>query len=457
MNLEDILKRADKIVFDKTGRHLSYLQQAVLRGILKDQTYEEIVKECRYSASYARQVGAELLKMLSEELGETVNKTNLRAAMERLQVSFFSNVVQDRVQVGSISFCEPIRHPPNTTNSHQSNEEKSNPKQPSTPHQDLSEMPELDDFYSRTSELDTLKTWILQERCRLISLIGIGGIGKTALAVQLVRQIKDEFEYVVWCSLKASPTFAEFETKLLQVFSQSTQEDSSAINTKTLPPIKYLQKYRCLIVLDDIHHLFSSGKLAGTYKAECQEYQSFFTQIKELSHESCFLLINREQSIEFANVKSQNTAIRTLPLAGLDMTAGKEILKDYGLIEIENSETLIRRYQGNPFWLESVGYFIEQSEGCTLNYLLSDDTIFLPKNVEDTLQKQYDRLSEQEKQILSILATKNEAIAPAKLLETAQMKIGDLLETLKSLYRRSFIEKQENLYIMPPVLRQYFG
>ena len=158
-------------------------------------------------------------------------------------------------------------------------DEKSNTKQTKTLHQDLSEMPELGDFFDRTLELQTLTTWILQQNCRLITLTGISGIGKTSLAVKLVQQIKDEFEYAVWYTLDEFPTFDKFKSNLIQLFSQSEKQDSSPTNQKRSPLIKYLQKHRCLIVLDDVHNLFSSGEFAGKYKPDYEEYRSLFKQI----------------------------------------------------------------------------------------------------------------------------------------------------------------------------------
>ncbi|WP_363269562.1 NB-ARC domain-containing protein [Okeania sp. SIO2B3] len=401
MSLEEALKLADEIVFEKTGQHLDDLQQAVLQGTLKRKRYRQIAEDFDYSESCIRGVGAELWKTLSEALGEKVTKPNFRSAIERWQNSNILNLAQDVVVSDSFNICEKERHSPDTPNSHQPNQQKSHPTQPATPHQYLDEMPELGDFYNRTTELETLTTWILQQHFRLIALTGIIGIGKTTLAVKLLHQIKDNFDYVVWRSLETSPTFAEFQADLLQFFSQSQQQNSLENTQKPLPLIKYLQQHRCLVILDDIHHLFSSGELAGKYKPGYEEYDCFFKQIEKLSHDSCLLLIGWEQPIKLAQLKSKKTPIPILQLTGLDIASATEILRDYGLTEIDNWEKLIHLYQGNPLWLKSMATQIQEL-GENLIELLPDDAILLPEDLKDTLQQQSDRLSETEKQILEL-------------------------------------------------------
>jgi len=153
-------------------------------------------------------------------------------------------------------------------------------------------------------------------------------------------------------------------------------------------------------------------------------------------------------------IKNQNQPIRSLQLKGLDIAAAGEILRDNGLAEIDNSETLIHRYQGNPLWLKSVANLI-QDLGGGVTELLPNDTILLPEDLKDVLQQQFDRLSELEKQVISLLAKESQPIDRAKLLENQIIPVSDLLNALQSLSRRCWIEQLGSSYTILPVIGEY--
>src|SRR5215471_14600253 len=67
--------------------------------------------------------------------------------------------------------------------------------------EDWGEAPQLSTLYGRSAELDMLNRWILEERCQLVLLVGMGGIGKTSLATQLATDIASRFDFVYWRSL----------------------------------------------------------------------------------------------------------------------------------------------------------------------------------------------------------------------------------------------------------------
>ncbi|MGM3309610.1 AAA-like domain-containing protein [Anabaena sp. WFMT] len=87
MNFEEGLQILDAAVFNKLNRHLRDVQIIVLKGSWQGLNYDEIASNEGYAAKYLRQdVGFKLWKLLSEALGEEVNKTNFRTAIERSQL-----------------------------------------------------------------------------------------------------------------------------------------------------------------------------------------------------------------------------------------------------------------------------------------------------------------------------------------------------------------------------------
>src|SRR5690349_4111593 len=50
---------------------------------------------------------------------------------------------------------------------------------------DWGEAPDVPVFFGRVKELLSLERWVIEERCRLVAIVGMKGIGKTKLSVRL--------------------------------------------------------------------------------------------------------------------------------------------------------------------------------------------------------------------------------------------------------------------------------
>jgi transcriptional regulator with XRE-family HTH domain len=110
-------------------------------------------------------------------------------------------------------------------------------------------------FCGRSEELVCLKQWVLEEQCRLILLLGIGGIGKSTLAAKLVQQIQSQFDVVVWRSLHNAPLFEEWLETVLPILLRSMGEDialPSSLDGKLLKLMEGLRSCRCLLILDNV-------------------------------------------------------------------------------------------------------------------------------------------------------------------------------------------------------------
>ncbi|MBI1882452.1 MAG: winged helix-turn-helix domain-containing protein, partial [Chloroflexi bacterium] len=70
---------------------------------------------------------------------------------------------------------------------------------------DWGEAPGVTAFYGREAELAQLEQWLTADRCRLVAILGMGGIGKTVLAARIVKRVSPQFDSVIWRSLLNAP------------------------------------------------------------------------------------------------------------------------------------------------------------------------------------------------------------------------------------------------------------
>ncbi|MDE5121127.1 MAG: ATPase, partial [Trichodesmium sp. St19_bin1] len=82
MDIKEVLKLAEELIYDHTGENLDYLQKTILQRTLEGQTYKKISEETYASETHVRYIGAKLWKTLSEILGENITKANFRTILE---------------------------------------------------------------------------------------------------------------------------------------------------------------------------------------------------------------------------------------------------------------------------------------------------------------------------------------------------------------------------------------
>src|SRR4028118_710879 len=461
MDVQEVLKLADDLVFVNTRKHLDNLQEMILRGTLQGQKYSKIADESHCSEGHIKDIASALWKLLSEVLGEEVNKSNFRVRLEQVKLSNLWNFNnKDCVHMGNVNVCENSSQSPKLPNSPIDEEPLNKGNTESKWRQFLAEMPKSGIFYDRTSELATLKQWILHENTRLLAILGIVGIGKTALAAQLVKEIKHEFDFVIWRSLATSPPLSILQTSIIQCFCRGgspVPAPEEGTTTGGFPLLYYLQKYRCLLILDDVQMVNSSGQLAGNYQPGYEDYGTLFRQVAELSHNSCLVLLSSEKPREIAALEGSNQPVRSLQLNGLGAGAG-EILREKCLTEDAKLSELIEQYRGNPLWLKIVATMIQDLFNGSLSDFLSDDTLFLG-DLESLLHQPFNRLSESEKQVMSWLASENAPVSLSKVPENLQLSRSQFLKVMQSLGRRSLVEKiqegDRTFFTLAPVLKEY--
>ncbi|WP_373479874.1 hypothetical protein [Geminocystis sp.] len=106
MSDKELIDYLDHLLFNEIGKHLDNLQLSILKGVLKGQKYSDIAEEYSCTTGHARDKGSELLKILSEALGEDINKSNFKATIERLGFSNVqSPIIGNKVKVRNINLC----------------------------------------------------------------------------------------------------------------------------------------------------------------------------------------------------------------------------------------------------------------------------------------------------------------------------------------------------------------
>jgi WD40 repeat protein/transcriptional regulator with XRE-family HTH domain len=324
---------------------------------------------------------------------------------------------------------------------------------------DWEEAVDVPAFFGREAELATLQQWLLGDRCRLVALLGLGGIGKTSLAILLARQLAEQFDAVVFRSLRNALPPAELLDGLILRLSEQQVTPLPTFYQKLGQLVLLLRERRCLLILDNFETVMTEGVAAGQFRAGFADYAILLQRLAESAHQSCVVLTSREKPALLGPLEGQTAPVRTLTLTGVDVAASRAILADRGVFgDAAAWAGLAHLYGGNPLALKLASEPIRELFGGDLAaFLAAGDAFF--NGVGHLLEQQIARLSPLEADALTWLAIARTPLSLHVLQAASILAVGlrERLQALESLRRRFLIElgAQPGSFTLQPVVLEF--
>jgi len=307
--------------------------------------------------------------------------------------------------------------------------------------------PEYTEFFGRTQEIEKLKNVLMEEHgASIITISGHGGIGKTALAQDVVRSLlddsADELEYICWNEAKTRQMQLDrivdipAEPVNLAKFVANFQQIAPEIND--LDDLRYyLEGARCVLVFDNM---------------ETVEDTNLINFISEIRWPSKVLMTTRRRPGSMNNTFD-------LELGELEEAEAKKFIEYEGATKakiVTNSNKLLEkikegdsaiidkiyeRIQGNPLHLKITIGRIAVSAGEKLNHILGKSN----QNLFDfCFEGTYDELSSTSKKLFCVIglgANQNQMYQNELQAITAFDNNDDFDDAITELKQRSLIEE----------------
>ncbi len=420
-----------ELILDK--RSLTRVERSVFEGVWLGRSYADIAKEAGYDAGYIKLVSHRLWHLLTMLFNEKISKNTLQSVIRR-QMSQYRTITPTQ-KITEVDVTED-----------------------GSQRRDWGEVVDITFFYGRQEELKNLSAWIEDDRCRLIAMVGMGGLGKTALSVKLAKNLEDQFDFVVWRSLNTAKPPEELLTNIIYFLSQQRdnllQNDLDSLVGRLL---EYLQRYRCLLVLDNFESVLKGEENVGMYRRGYEGYGTLLKRVGEVSHQSCLVVTSREMPEEVAMLEGDILPVRVLPVVGLDVKAAQRVLEAKGLRGIGNDlYRLVEWYRGNPLALKIAASSIKDLFSGNVSRFLEQRTLVF-SGIGSLLDQQFRRLTGLEKQVMIWLAINRDPLSANDLRSdiVPTVEQSELMTALGSLKRRSLIEQNPVGFTQQPVVMEY--
>ncbi len=315
-------------------------------------------------------------------------------------------------------------------------------------------------FIGREKEVQEISKYLDDPKCRIVNLVGPGGIGKTRLALQVAAEKIDKFRHGVYFIPLDSMNISSVQFLVFTIadalkFSFYSREDPK------LQLLNYLREKHMLMLLDNFEHLISEAEL--------------LTEIFENARRIKFLVTSRERLhlkgewiIDIAgmdyptngNVEEYNSysAIQ------LFINSAQRVKPDFSISSEDQRSIgrICRLVDGIPLGIELAASWVRSLSCAEICQEIEKGLDFLSTNLRDMPKRHqslravfdysWDLLSAKEQKIFISLGVFKSSFTR----EAAEKVTGASLRELSNIADKSLIRRNaQGRYEMLKILRQY--
>lgn len=362
----------------------------------------------------------------------------------------FSNDDSRQVNIGGVNAAGNV----NIFGSLEETEPKSKEvlRQKQLDHGDI--LPNVNHWQGRSKELELLKSALKEGKKNLVGIQGLGGYGKSTLAVKLYEDedINKTFTHKFWADMGLnSSNFIDFAHRLIKQIDRKSLEEKCLEADLPAKLVKCLQQNSCLVVIDNLETLFTEN-----WKWQSPLWNNFF-QLWEVGfghgQTSKILVTSRENPKDIGKLHSF-----WLSIEGLDAASGESLLRS---LEINGKSLDLREavelVKGHPLSLMMIAGLLkgENPSDPQINDIRKYSDLFTIKgkhrydtqiSTEDVFNQSFKRLEHKLQRILISLCVYRKEYFSASAAFSSNKKPNDkdlsfLDKDLKELVARSFLKE----------------